>query len=320
MKIKHLILILFFPISLFSQEYSRDWKGYFSYLDISDIAQGSSKVFGAAENAIFIYDTQTNEIEELTTINGLSGEAISSIHYVEENGLLLIGFENGLMQVYLESSQEIKTVVDILNKPTIPPTDKRINNFNVHNGLAYISTNYGVSIYDINNLEFGDTYFIGPNGSQLVVNDTAVFQDEIYVATESGLYKADVDNQSLIDYQQWQQIGIANWIEIESVGEKVFIARNNTILYEIVGSSFIQMVDYSGQIRDLRKLNSQLLVTTPNAVFLYDTEPFNEAAAIVSNVDYPTNFVSAIISEENDLFIGTEGVFVSGKSGYGILK
>lgn len=311
---------MFFPLSIYSQDYSRDWKGYFSFLDINDISQGSSKIFGAAENAIFIYDTQTNEIEELSTINGLSGETISSIHYVEENGLLLIGFENGLMQVYLESSQEVKTVVDILNKPTIPPTDKRINGFNIYNGLAYISTNYGISLYDINNLEFGDTYFIGPNGSQLIVNDIAVFQNEIYVATESGFYKADVDNQNLIDYQQWEQIGMANWVEIESIGEKVFIARDNTILYEIVGGSFVQSVDYSVQIKDLRKLNNQLLVTTLNALFLYNTDPFNETAVVMSNSDFPTNFTSAVINEENDIFIGTQGVFVSGKSGYGILK
>ncbi|APX99127.1 type IX secretion system anionic LPS delivery protein PorZ [Lacinutrix venerupis] len=320
MKIKNILLILFFPLTIYSQDYSRDWKGYFSYLDINDISQGNSKVFGAAENAVFIFDTQTNEIKELTTINGLSGETISSIQYVEENGLLLIGFENGLMQVYLESSQDIRTVVDILNKPTIPPIDKRINNFTVYNGLAYISTDYGISVYDINALEFGDTFFIGPNGSQLTVNDIAVFQEEIFVATENGLFKADVNNSNLIDFQQWQQLDNANWLEIEFVGDKLFIARDNTILYELVGNSFVQRVDYTGQINHLSKNNNQLIVTLLNAVYVYNTEPFTENSVINTLEDYPTNFTSAIINEENDVFIGTQGVFVTNKTGFGILK
>lgn len=320
MKIKYLLLVLLFPISIHSQDYSRDWKGYFAYLDINDISQGTSKVYAAAENAIFIYDTQTNEIEELTTINGLSGETISSIHYVEENSLLLIGFENGLMQIYIESSQEIKTIVDILDKPTIPPTDKRINNFNVYNGYAYISTNYGISLYDINNLEFGDTYFIGPNGTQIIINDTTVFQNEIYAASESGLYKANVDNPNLIDYQQWEKLGSAHWVEIEYVGTKIFIARNNTLLYELVDNNTNLMVNYNGQIKDLREINNQLIVTIPNSVYLYNVEPFTESLVITPNQDITTNFTSALINEENDIFIGTQGVFVNNKTAYGILK
>ena len=66
MKIKYLLLILLFPIVIHSQDYSRDWKGYFAYLDIKDISVGSSKIYAAGENAVFIYDTQTNEIDGYT--------------------------------------------------------------------------------------------------------------------------------------------------------------------------------------------------------------------------------------------------------------
>ena len=320
MKIKYLLLILLFPIVINSQDYSRDWKGYFAYLDIKDISVGSSKIYAAGENAVFIYDTQTNEIDELTTINGLSGETISTLHYVEENNLLLIGFENGLMQVYLESSQEVKSVVDILDKPTIPPTDKRINHFNIYNGFAYISTDYGISVYDINALEFGDTYFFGPNGTQLKVNQTTVLQNNIYAATAIGLFQADVDNPNLIDSQQWQQTGGANWVKIESVGEQIFIARSNKQLYEIVNNTPVLRTTYTGFIKDLRESNNQLLVTISNAVYLYTAEPFSEVAVVNSSTDFPTNFNSAIINEDNDIFIGTDGVFVSNKTAYGILK
>ena len=77
------------------------------------------------------------------------------------------------MELVLEDGA-ILTVVDILNKPTIPPNKKRINHFNEFNGNIYIATDYGISVFDLTGLEFGDTYFIGDFGAQDEVNQTAV--------------------------------------------------------------------------------------------------------------------------------------------------
>ena len=319
------ILLLTFIFLVFSQfvcgqDFSESWKGHFSYLNIKDVSQGTFKIYGAGENAIFIYDTQTNEIQELTTINGLSGETISNIHFVEDRGLLFIGFENGLIQIYIESNQEIKTIVDIIEKPTIPTDKKRINHFNIHNGYAYVSTSYGISLYDINNLEFGDTYYIGPSGSQIKVNQTTIFEDTIYAATESAIYSADVNNPNLIDYQQWTSFSNGNWVGIQSVNEKLFAANNNTLLYEVVTNNTIVREDYTSLIQDIRSLGDKLIVTTLNDVHVYTTEPYLEIASVVPNEEFNTKFSSAIITEEDEIFIGTKKQDGIGNPGFGILK
>ena len=315
------LIILIFSQFVIGQDYSNSWTSHFSYLDIKDITQGSSKVFGAGENAIFIYDIQTNEIEKLSTINGLSGETISSIHYVEEKGLLLIGFENGLIQIYIESNQEIKTIVDIVEKPTIPSDKKRINHFNIRNDYAYISTNYGISLYDINNLEFGDTYFIGANGSQIKVNQLTVLENVLYAATESAIFSADANNPNLIDYQQWTSFANGDWVGIQAVSDKVFIARSNTFLYELLpDNSVVILEDFSGQIQDIRNSGGKLVVTSLNEVRVYNVNPFSEIALAVSNEEFDTIFSSAIITEEEDIFIGTKKQDNTGSSGFGILK
>lgn len=321
-QIKLIITLIFLVLSqlVIGQDFVESWVGHFSYLDIKDVSQGSFKVFGAAENAIFIYDKQSNEIQKLSTVNGLSGEIISNIHYVEETGLLLIGFENGLIQIYIESSQEVKTVVDILEKPTIPSVNKRINHFNIHNGYAYISTNYGISLYDINNLEFGDTYFIGANGSQIIVNQTTIFEGDIYAATEMAIFKADVDNANLIDYQQWSSFSNGNWVGIQSSNNKLFVANNNTILYEIVADNPTLLENYSALIQDIRDSEGRLVVTTLDEVHVYSVDPFVEIALSVPNDEFNTKFSSAVVSLEDEIFIGTKNQESLGKSGFGILK
>ena len=99
-----------------------------------------TKFYAASETAIFSYDPLSNEISTITTINGLSGELISTIHYSNQYELLLIGYENGLIEVYNEIDQELLKVVDIINKTTIPSSQKKINHFNELDEVVYIAT------------------------------------------------------------------------------------------------------------------------------------------------------------------------------------
>ena len=138
--LKHIFSVVVFVISVVStaQNFSSLWEGHFAYYDIKDVAQGNDKVFAASENAIYTYDLDTNEIEKITTVEGLSGETISTIKYSEAFQLLLVGYENGLIEIVFDTDEEILSVVDILDKETISPAIKRINHFNEFEGLIYI--------------------------------------------------------------------------------------------------------------------------------------------------------------------------------------
>ena len=169
-----------------AQNFSNLWQGHFSYNNIVDIAKSETKIYAAAENAVFSYDTQTNDIETITTVEGLSGEEISTVHFSEEFETLIIGYNNGLMELYFESDEEILSIVDILDKITISPDNKRINHFNEHDGLIYVSANFGISVYNLERLEFGDSYFLGNGGSQIEVTQSTVFENFIYASCKDG--------------------------------------------------------------------------------------------------------------------------------------
>lgn len=314
-----LVLLLLIPKLFYSQDFSDSWTGHFSYLDIKDVSQGSSKVFGAAENAIFIYDINTNGIEKLSTIHGLSGEAISSIHYVEANGLLLIGFDNGLMQVYIESDKEFITVVDIFNKPTIPPNEKKINHFNIYNGFAYVSTDFGISLYDIENLEFGDTYFIGAGGSQVKVRQTTVFEGYIYAASNIRLHRALVDDSNLIDFDVWEDLTAGDWFGVQKVEDRLYAASANKRVYEVINTSITEQIAYPDHVNSFNNVEDKLVVTTKNLAVVY-AENFTQITSAVINADYDAKISTATISTEEQLYIGTQGDFNLGKPGFGILK
>ena len=309
-----IFIIILLPLKHWAQDFSDSWEGHFSYNEIKDVTKGNNKIYAAADNAIFSLDTQTNEIEELSTINGLSGETISTIYYSEAFELLIIGYENGLIEIAFDNDENILTVVDIIDKPTIPATDKRINHFNAYQNVVYISTNYGISVFDLERLEFGDTYFIGNGGTQTQVNQTTIFNDEIYAAcfgaNGNGIRKAQISNPNLIDFQNWELINVGNWIGIETQEDKLYAIRGNRRIFEVINDVFNEMFLYATAPLDLRSVNGNLIVTTQNNVFVYDSS-FN----IISQVDIDplldTRYTTATIDADN-IYIGTKD--------FGILK
>ena len=309
-----IILVLFTPLFHFSQDFSALWEGYFSYYNIKDVSQGNNKIYAVAENAIFSYDLETNEIKTRSTINGLSGEIISTIHYSEAYELIIIGYENGLLEIAFDNDDDILTIVDILDKPTIPPVDKKINHFNEHEGLVYISTDYGISVYDLERLEFGDTYYIGNLGSQVKVKQTVVFEDYIYAACQSGrgLRRAAISSNNLIDYNEWEFIASGNILAVETANNKLYIIKLNRKVYEVVNGILNELFRYDIRPLDVRSVNNKLIVTTRANVFIYEND-FSLISQIPVPIDegFDTQFTSATIDAEN-VYIGTKD--------FGVLK
>ena len=306
------IIIYLFPLFPFAQDFSALWKGHFSYNNIKEVSQGNNKIYAASENAVFSYDIQTNELKELNTVNGLSGETISTIYYSETYELLVIGYDNGLIEIAFDNDDDILSIVDIIDKPTIPPTNKRINHFSAYGNVVYVSTNYGISVFNLERLEFGDTYFIGSGGSQIPVNQTTVFGDDIYAAClgGNGIKKALVVSPNLIDYQNWQTVTSGNFTAVETVEDKLYAVNTNRQIFQVVNDVFSVLFQYNTVPSNVRNVASNLVVTTLNNVFVYDAG-FNIISQVPLNSEFSTNYTSAT-ADANFVYIGT--------TDFGILK
>lgn len=301
------IFILLFGLtsSSYSQDFSALWQAHYSYNSIVDVVSGENKIYAAAQNAVFEYNTLSNEITTITTVEGLSGEQITTIYYSEEYQYLIIGYETGLIELYSEDEDEVYTVVDILEKQNITPVNKRINHFFENEGLIYISTDYGVSIYDLEGLEFGDTYFLGNGGAQITVKQVSILNNEIYVACldNNGIKKADLTNPNLIDFQQWQTIIIGDYHTMNTLNNKLYAVRSNNVLYEISGASINTLFTFPLLPLDADVSGSNLIYSTSDTIYIYD-ENILLVDSFQPTTDFDTSFTSAIRLDES-IFIGT---------------
>lgn len=306
------ILLLFFGFTtlIFAQDYSALWQSHYSYNTIIDVVKGDGEIYAAAENAIFQYDTFSDEITTVSSVEGLSGQQITSIYYSENYNYLVIGYETGLIEIYSENDKSVLPVVDILEKQNITPDNKRINHFFEHNGLVYISTNYGVSIYDLERLEFGDTYFIGSGGSQIEVKQVSILNNEIYAACldNNGIKKASLDNPNLIDFQQWQMLISGNYYTMNTVNNKMYSIRANRVLYEIAGATINTLFTLPLLPLDSDIADNNLIFSTTTTTYVYD-ENIQLVNSFQPTGDFNTSFTSAI-KLDDFIYIGTKDLGV----------
>ncbi|WP_046743274.1 type IX secretion system anionic LPS delivery protein PorZ [Kordia zhangzhouensis] len=306
-RVLYLLLLLSHMFS-YGQSANNSWLGHYSYNNVVDISANSEKIYGASDNAFFTYNIQSGEIEKISTVNGLSGEEISTAYLSDAAQKYVLGYTTGLIEVFDINTREIRKVVDIVDKPTIPPNKKQLNHILEYNGKLYIATNYGISLYDINALEFGDTYFIGANGSQLEVRQTTIFGEYIYAATNAGIYRAIVANDNLIDFAEWERINSSNWQGIIAFGDDLYGITTTRRMFRFNGTGFSflsQVPQYPTLLEDFKVIDNYMIVVHDQEVHVYDSD-LNEVAGIQALDEYPELEFNSVLLIENTLYLGTE--------------
>lgn len=311
------VLVLLLMQSGFAQN-KLLWQGYFSYNHIKDISDSPVAIYAATDNALFSKNTATNIIKTINTVDGLSGQTISSLYHSELFRKTLIGYENGLMTVVNEADGSILKVVDIINKQ-LPANLKKINHFVEHNGIVYVSCDFGIVQFNLKTLQFGDTYFIGDNGAQINVRQATIYNGFIYAATNSGLRRASIINANLVDYNQWTVVAGGDWSSIETNDTKLVAINTSGYInnYDSVSGTFVGFTSLPESAKDMRVKNHNLFITTASTVYIYDNQMVLQRQ--IKNSDIATTTLSFICATTvgDNVYIGTDenGLYVSKLSG-----
>lgn len=256
------LFLIFINSSVFSQvDYSDSWEDFYSYNNIKDFIKVDDIIYALVDNAVFTFNETTKEIEKFSSIQGLSGETTSSIYYNNTFKRLVIGYENGLVEVIDENGAiTISSDIVSFNQSGV----KKINHISEFGNTLYLSTPFAIVEYDIEKLEFGDTFFIGNGSTSLNINETLIFDDKIYAATEDGLFIADINSDLLIDFKNWeQQFSSRNFNNIVFFNGAIYISEN-TKLFEFSNNNLLEVRDFSETIISLNSSNLHLTVSLNN--------------------------------------------------------
>ncbi len=220
----------------FGQDFSR-WKSHLPNKTCQTLAINGDRVFTGGPQTFFSYNINNNSIDYNSKIKGFSGSSISKIAHNKKTGATIIAYENSMIDILVGTV--IIPFYDIFNSNTTG--SKTINDLYLSGDNVYISTDFGLVVYNLRKGEVQDVFKnFNANNSSTIVSSCTILNDSIFLATNKGLLVSAVsDNVNKLDYRNWKQLETQSlnftdpFLYIASIENRVYAASKTKIcIYE----------------------------------------------------------------------------------------
>lgn len=265
-----LLLVTTILNSVYSQDIRiGDWRSHLNYSEGLKVAEKGDSVFCATRTGLFLFDRPNGSTVGLSKSDGFSDVSTRAIRYYPRYRTLFIAYQNTNMDILVDN--KIINVTDILRKGDIVGI-KEINEFSFYSRFCFISTSFGIIKYNIEKNEITEDYReIGPNGSQVAVNDVAFYRDSIYAATPIGILSASLSvSANLRDYRSWKLIREVNCLGMDTFGGRLwasFINSGNSELLTYNTSSWAPAIIQNAKpVTSLENNYGKLVIGSDDAV------------------------------------------------------
>ena len=194
MNIKSFLIII--TTLLLSQTFAAQnnkWTTYLAYSEAAGVAETNERVYVVANGALYSYGKSDKEIILYSKQNGLSDTDISLIKYNPDHRMLIIIYSNGNIDLYSEDG--INNMPFLKNATNIQ--SKSVNDIYFNGRFAYLSTDFGIVVVNLERKEIADTYRLNKS-----VNSICIMGDKIIASTDEGLMHAALKD-NLLDASVW---------------------------------------------------------------------------------------------------------------------
>lgn len=295
-----------FSGKVFSQVGIGEWRSHISYNQIISIANSPDAVYAASKRGIQTYRRESNNLQTLSTVNGLTEANISEIYYSQANEMLFIGYNTGNLDGLKKD--------DITNYSQIYEqtyhNQKSINQIMDFEDGILLATDFGIVEFFPQTERFGDTYNV-QEGQIIPVFEIASNSNYIYAATNQGVYFAE-RNSILSKPSSWSRMDFLAEFDqpfnsIAVFDDKIIVNYHNEQgkdkVYAIENNSNEQLItDAAEQVDEVYSAEGKLYITSNNAVNIYNLQ-FSKIETIEETNQGSLNPLT-VYREKSSLWIG----------------
>lgn len=293
-----IILCLLLVSFLAKSQESKNWTTFMSYNSTTLVEESVDKVFAVADGSLFSYGKEDNSVKQYFKGNPLSDTGISFIRWNQKTQSLLIVYKNSNIDIMKDGN--IKNIPYLNTNTSL--NAKTVNNIFIYDDYAFLSTDFGIMVVNMNKYEIKDTYNIS-----IPITSCTILGNEIFATTTStdkytnGLLKAPLDG-NLLDPGIWKGFSIVGY---EGVVNEV-ITFKNSLLYSIKGKGVgyvkndaLQWLVFNPSVVKIKIVNDKFVFLSTSQVFIFSS---------FSEFDQINNFsINDISSYQTDKFWTAEG-------------
>lgn len=178
------------------------FRDHLSFYGCKSVAVTPEYVYAACNSGLLYVDKSDNGTGTFSKVDGLSGTAVSRIHYDADSRYLAVAYDDGNLDFIRDD--RIINVSDIKDKSII--SSKRVNGFLSYNGLLYLTYPFGIVSVDMATLLIRDTWYTRIGNENIKINSLQVVNNEFVINTDAGVYVTAVTNPAIADFSTWQKV------------------------------------------------------------------------------------------------------------------
>ncbi|UXP33595.1 hypothetical protein N6H18_06460 [Reichenbachiella agarivorans] len=316
--VKKLVFVLVMLISQMTQAQELipmgTWRTHYNYQQSYLVEEVGDKIFASYIHGLLYFDSEDQSLNKVTKIDGLSGEVITAMAFDAENSRLILGYRDGNID-YIEG-HVISNVRTLIESSVVD--EKTIRDISFYKGKANLATDFGLLVLEPESGLIRDSYRnLGPAGEVLLVNQSAVLDDAIYLATPDGVLKGLLNSgDNLQDFNNWERFE-GSLVENENV---ISVTISNGQVYAATQSKLFVLKDQwteivltvpGLEISKIRGFDQHLLVISLGSIYQLDTdghlqvlstvgEMANDALMTQEGILWSADGIQGLLSHEND--------------------
>jgi ligand-binding sensor domain-containing protein len=216
------------------------WKTHFAYNSVQQIAVDHQEVYAVANGKLFSINQISEKVRLYNNFSGMHGTDIAQIAYDTTRCQMLMIYTDGKIDVW-KNTNKMQYVSDLYSKQL--NYSKGCNNISIEGKMAYLSMDFGILSFDLEEYKIVDTYYIGYEAEDRKVLDVLVHGDSIYAQTKDSIYAAH-RSDNIVDYRYWHASKRKD-VAFDTKKGKEYICKNGDI-WRVAGVKGVERVQKAG--------------------------------------------------------------------------
>ncbi len=204
------------------------WREHLPYRQFISLTQSDETLYCATEWSVLQIDKEEMSLTYLSKIDGLSNAGMGLIKYSKQHEVLIATYSNSIFDLVYDD--RIVTFEDIKTDGNF--TNRTIKHIHLDGDFAYFSTSFGIVRFNLVEEEFDFTLNLG-----IEVSAVATFQNQIYAATEEGIYNApdNANELNLQDFSNWTLLDYTDGFP-EAYSSTAIVVFQEQLYFDIDGA------------------------------------------------------------------------------------
>ncbi len=202
------------------------WRSFLPYNSAVGVATDGNIIYTISEQGFFRFNPVNWQMDTYSKVEGMSDNGMKCIAYDMATSTVVLVYSNGNIDLFKDNT--FYNVPDLKIKTVAG--SKNVAEVYTLNGLAYLSTDLGIVVVDIENHDIKETFEFSIDNQTIPVKSFVAKGDSFYAVTTNGVYSANRFSNELQNFQIWKLVDPTKTFNfIANFQDEIYLSGDSTI-------------------------------------------------------------------------------------------